>query len=371
MKFCFQGEISGAIRGNTEGGGELQVALLAKALALNGHDVSIVDYECDEDFISKEGIRVISVKTGKHEIRFIGFLFKFIPTYYRAFKAQQADFYYARMRNFIHVVMYLACRKVHGKFILAMASDLDATGFKERYRYFYKQQKFSFWHLCNLILVESIHPYLVRKADIVLSQHEGQQQILEKRHISSFVFRNLFDVSLVPPVPNPAGTGFIYVSTYLNKRKGFVELYKLIEQLPTEQFIIVGKPSDDTAAELCKKLKDFKNVTMLGKVSHNESIVHIANARALVTTSPMEGFPNIFLEAWAVGVPIISLIVDPGDIITQNKLGLVCQGRFDLLCSYVKDFDRFRFDPANLKKYVNDNHSIEFANAKFFTILNS
>ena len=33
MKICFWGDIAGALTGNTSGGGELQIALLAKALA--------------------------------------------------------------------------------------------------------------------------------------------------------------------------------------------------------------------------------------------------------------------------------------------------------------------------------------------------
>jgi glycosyltransferase involved in cell wall biosynthesis len=267
--------------------------------------------------------------------------------------------------------MYIACRKVNGKFIMAMASDLDASGFADRYRYFYKQQKKSLWHIINGILIELIHPYLMRKADIILSQHEGQMQILERRRIHSFIFNNLFDVSLIPEIKNTGNNGFIYVSTYLNKRKGFVEFCNLVEQSPGHQFIIVGKPSDKIAAQYLKKIRNYENVTLLGKVNHKDSIVHIANSRALVTTSLMEGFPNIFLEAWAVGIPIISFIVDPGGIIAKNNLGLVCNGQLERLYSYIETFDQYNFEKDHLKNYVQENHSIEYANEKFLRIINS
>ncbi len=61
MKFCFIGDFSGALKGRTPGGGQLQVALLAKALALKGHEVVIVDPGSSESFITAEGIKLINV----------------------------------------------------------------------------------------------------------------------------------------------------------------------------------------------------------------------------------------------------------------------------------------------------------------------
>ena len=45
MKICFWGNIGRALKGRTSGGGELQIALLAKALAKGGHEVVLLDYE--------------------------------------------------------------------------------------------------------------------------------------------------------------------------------------------------------------------------------------------------------------------------------------------------------------------------------------
>lgn len=372
MRFCFQGNFTGALLGKTAGGGELQVALLAKSLALHGHEVIIIDpYDCDEDFISSEGIKVLTVPNWKKGIPMLRYAFRLLPKYYRLLLKQKADVYYCRMRDFRHLLVYIVSRKVKARFILAMAADIDATGFKERYRYFYKKQGISAWTIFNGIMVEIVQPFLLRKADIILTQHEGQSHILSKKHIHSFVFKNLIDISNFPKVGNPTRTDFIYVSTWLNKRKGFIQLSQLIEQSPGQTFSIVGKPSDSLSNEHYLKLKKLENVTLLGQVDHMDSLIHIANSRALVTTSPMEGFPNIFLEAWATGVPVISWIVDPGDIVVKNHLGLVCNGKFDLLCSYVNNFDVTQFDPVALKKYVEENHSNEHAHSKLLTILNS
>ena len=61
MKFCFFGNIAGALKGKTEGGAELQISLLARALALKGHEVVIIDPYSSESFVSQEGIRLINV----------------------------------------------------------------------------------------------------------------------------------------------------------------------------------------------------------------------------------------------------------------------------------------------------------------------
>jgi len=49
----------------------------------------------------------------------------------------------------------------------------------------------------------------------------------------------------------------------------------------------------------------------------------------VINTSNFEGFPNIFLEAWATGVPVISLNVDPGNVIKKRRLGICCEGSLE------------------------------------------
>jgi len=62
MKICLWGNIAGALKGNTAGGGELQLALLAKALTKGGHEVVVIDIFTTEDFVTEEGIKVYKIK---------------------------------------------------------------------------------------------------------------------------------------------------------------------------------------------------------------------------------------------------------------------------------------------------------------------
>jgi hypothetical protein len=68
-------------------------------------------------------------------------------------------------------------------------------------------------------------------------------------------------------------------------------------------------------------LARLPNVDYLGQVTPSAASEVIANAAALLCTSDGEGFPNTFLEAWANGTSVVSLTVDPDQILTRFQLG--------------------------------------------------
>jgi glycosyltransferase involved in cell wall biosynthesis len=355
MKVCFWGDIAGALKGNTSGGSELQVALLARGLAKAGHEVVCVDNVITEDFITTEGIKVFSIEGWNKGIRAIRFFTHRLPKLYLILKKQKADIYYCRMRDFTHIFAYLAARKAKAKFILAMASDLDATGFKMRYKYFYSPNKWGGWWLFSGILTEIIHPLLLRKADRVLVQHEGQKQILIRKGIESTLFTNLIDITSIPYIPDPIHTDFIYVG-WLDKRKGFAEFFELVQRAPSQTFKVIGPPRDKIGTFYFEKLKSYKNVSLLGELNHSDTLFNIANSKGLISTSPMEGFPNIFIEAWACGIPVLSLKVDPGGVIKREELGEVADGNLDRLLKALeatRNIDEFAI---KAKSYVEHYH---------------
>ena len=174
MKFCFFGEISEALKGHTKGGGELQIALLAKALVLNGHDVVVVDPYSKESFVTYEGIQLINLPGWNKGIRGLRLFFNRIPKLRKLLINQKADYYYVRMRSYLHIIPYWAARKNKSKFILGIACDLDLLSFGKKFKYEYKANFNLFKLLTVHIPADIAHDYLLRKSDYVILQHSGQ-----------------------------------------------------------------------------------------------------------------------------------------------------------------------------------------------------
>ncbi len=106
-----------------------------------------------------------------------------------------------------------------------------------------------------------------------------------------------------------------------------LELYlDLAQSLPSLRFAVVGgfdSQKADQCAALTKRMADLANVVYLGPRRAEDVIALISQSKMLVNTSSSEGFPISMLEAWSVGAPVASLIVDPGAIIEREKLGVV------------------------------------------------
>lgn len=355
MKICFWGDIAGALAGNTSGGSELQTALIAKALATAGHEIAIVDVNVKEDYTTPEGIKIFHIPGWNKGVRFIRLFTHRLPGLYQNLKIQRADVYYCRMRDFTHFTAFLAAKKVKAKLILAMASDLDALGFKMRLRYYYIPKPGGLWWFFNAIAVEIIYPILRRKADMVFVQHEDQKIFLNERKIRSITFQNLIDLDNIPVVLNPERNYFIHVGS-LDKRKGFNQFYEIVKKSPSYNFRVVGQPRDKSAESYYEKLKSFDNVLLCGRLSHEDTTYQIANSRALISTSMMEGFPNIFIEAWACGVPVLSLNFDPGGVIEKEHLGVVANGDVDILLKAMEENTNSDEFAARSKRYVNKYH---------------
>lgn len=357
MKICFWGDIGRALQGKTSGGGELQIALLARALAKGGHEVVVVDYEATEDFITDDGIKIFKIEGWNGGIPLLRTFTNRLPRLYSSLKAQKADVYYCRIRDFRHFLAYRAARKVTARFVLGIASDFDIVDFRTRWKNMYLSNIRSMWGVFSGLLIEVVYPYLLSHSDYVFVQHEGQEKYLIGSGVKTYLFPNLIDLSQLPSVPDTLHKDFIYVG-WLDKRKGIREFVELVKLSPQHSFKVIGPPRDKEGMLCYNELKNFNNVTLLGKQSHIDTLKHIACSKALVSTSPMEGFPNIFIEAWAYGIPVLSLYFDPGDVIRSKDLGVVADGKIDKLLSIINELAVTKEFSKRSKSYVEMTHEL-------------
>lgn len=360
MKVCFWGKIAGALHGRTCGGGELQMAITAKALRQLGHEVVVADIDITEEYVTEDDIRVYPVKDYNKGVRMLRTWTHRFPGLYKTFKEINADIYFCRIRDSRHIIPYLAARKVNAKFILSLASDLDILSFKHRWRHFYSSNVRDLWGLFNGIVSEMDYPYLLKNADLVMVQHVGQQEILKAKGISSVVFPNFIDTSFIKTLERNANDDFIYVGS-LDQRKGFGEFLNLVKRTPNFSYRVIGRIRDRKGEEIYEILKSYSNVKLLGQLTHENTLSQIANSKAVISTSPMEGFPNIFLEAWACGIPVYSLHVDPADTIKKFDLGFAADGNLDKMIAAMASVipnSEFAAKSTNYIKLVHELNSI-------------
>lgn len=368
MKFCFFGHISDALRGRTPGGGELQVALLAKALALKGHEVVIVDPFAIESFVTSEGVKLINVPHWNKGIRGVRLFQYRIPALKKILAEQKADYYYVRLRSYLHLIPYLVSRKLKSKFIVAVACDLDILSLWTKIRYDYKPMiQFFTLSLPN----EIVFNYLLKRSDYITIQHTGQQLNSSSGKPKTILFPNIFNFSNITSGKNSDGEYFLYVGS-LTVLKGSINLLRLLREIDRKnnKFVIIGKPKDSRSEKIYKELGKLENVILMGAVDHRKTMEMIANAKALISTSNFEGFPNIFLEAWATGVPVISLKVNPGNVIQRRGLGISCEGDLEKMKTSIESNATGNIERSNLTSYVSKYHDFHTAADRFLNLIN-
>jgi glycosyltransferase involved in cell wall biosynthesis len=358
MKICFWGKIANALLGKTYGGGELQISLLAKALTSIGHEVVVIDLDIEEGFVTDDGIKVYPVKDYNGGMKMFRTLTHRLPALYSTFVEIKADVYYCRIREYRHIIVYMAARRVKAKFILSLASDLDILSIRKRWKHFYSSNVKDLWGIFNGIIGEFVYPFLLRKADLVLVQHEGQKEILSRKGITTRVFYNLIDANGLKWIKqSDSSPDFIYVGS-LDKRKGFEDFVEIVKRTPMYRYKVIGRVRDETGNKLYGQLGDFDNVQLMGKLSHSDTMNEISRSKALISTSPMEGFPNIFIEAWGCGVPVLSLYVDPGDVIKREGLGFVAGGSIERMIEEMATLSRSEEFSRLARSYVKTRHAL-------------
>lgn len=66
------------------------------------------------------------------------------------------------------------------------------------------------------------------------------------------------------------------------------------------------------------------NGDVLTDLSRSDDVLAmLRGAKMMVNTSDAEGFLNAMLEAWTVGVPVVSLTPGPGGVFERHGLGLL------------------------------------------------
>lgn len=312
MKLCFvtNGRWSvDVLRGDTSsaGGAEAQIAYLASAFANLDYRVELIysdgDSRATVDAIS--GIRCVNAFPSWNRPGSL-------PAFWQALKESAADLIYTRLpHDFLWMIGLFVKLHPQSRFIYALANDRHCNP----------------WHTYpwNGWFHNPLYALGLRTADIVAIQHEAQAQMVKSYTNGQLVFiPNLVrSVQTEPRRYDETTIDAIWIS-HIRPQKQLSIFLDIAEQLPIMQFVVVGDfGREPNRSELERRMQGIRNLRYEGPRPFSDVIRLLMSSRVLVNTSCWEGFPNTMLNAWSTGVPVISLQIDPGSVISREGLGLV------------------------------------------------
>ncbi|MBU3924011.1 MAG: glycosyltransferase family 4 protein [Nanoarchaeota archaeon] len=172
---------------------------------------------------------------------------------------------------------------------------------------------------------------------------------------------------------------FVFLSNMIES-KGTLETLELCSKLKKAKidfkcFFVGAFPNGDLRSEWFSKLEELGlegKCEYLGVKYGNEKIEILASANWLVfpTDYPTESYPLVILEAFMLGVPVVSY--DTGaikDIVVKDYLGFVSKKKsVDELFGYLKkNIERKNW--SRVREYFKRNYTIEIAGEKLLDIV--
>jgi glycosyltransferase involved in cell wall biosynthesis len=232
-------------------------------------------------------------------------------SFWRAFKAADAQVYLERGAGFATFLTWLYARLHRRRFVYHWASDADLKGlFMKEFpgiRPFYRLAR--------------------RHADAQVCQTEAQLAMLSPRERRrATIIPNSLDTRIAwRPADGPE---VLWVGTIKGETKRPDLFLDLAAALPHRRFRMVGEVRGGAGFQEAFKARaaTLPNVTVTGFVPRAQLPGQYRHGRVLVNVSDHEGFPNTFLEACACGVPVVSLNVDPNGILARQGVGTFLAG---------------------------------------------
>lgn len=333
------------------GGAEVQQWLTANWLKDRGFPISFITLDHGQvDGEQHNGFTIYKAYNRESGLPGLRFFWPRWAKLWFALQRADCEIYYQRGAGLETGQVALWCHLNGKRFVHAVAHELDCvpevpmlTNFRERILY----------------------RYGLRRADVVIAQTEAQQNLLRQHYQkTSYIIKNCASPIFSgeahsTPFAKFAGKSVLWVGR-LAPIKRFEWLLDLATKIPGLHFIVIGGANN--RSEYDKNLQDIArsltNVTMVGEVKYARMHEYYRTAAVLCCTSLKEGFPNVFLEAWREGIPVVST-VDPDGVITKNKLGCIANsvetlGR--MLSEILSDEKMYAEISQNCLTYFHKNH---------------
>ena len=346
--------LTGGHGGDAVGGAQLQQILIGKELARRDHDVFFVEYDAEyKSEQSIDGITVVTIPrpTGSEPLRAFGLFIGILRTLRRI----DPDVCYRRVLDFGILPLSIACSLTGRRFVYNIAHDDELTEDPHMFSDGIKNTRF--YRFANRLALSN--------ADAVIAQNAHQRRLAESvLNTNVCHIPNCYSHDSADPIEWNHSSPVIFWAARFQPWKQPNIVADLAADLPEITFIMAGGPGDENLfAKLKRRSDNLENLEVLGHVPFSEIDRYFAAADLFLNTSEFEGFPNTFLQAWAQETPVVSLQVDPDDILSAQKIGFVADGSVETLRDHLQTLAQ---DPNRLSElgwasynYLQEHHTVE------------
>jgi glycosyltransferase involved in cell wall biosynthesis len=312
--------------GSLGGGAELQMALLAGQLAERGIRTGLIVWplaagasapDGGPDLVERPAYDGGGGAGGLREARHI----------WRAMAEADAAAYLFRGSSTRLIVGAAFCAVRGRKLVFSAANDLD----------------FDFDRADRSGAGLRLYRAALRRADLVVVQSRQQLDLARAALDEEPVLIPSFAEPAEPARGEP--DAFLWIGRLVDYKRP-LSFIRLAEALPEARFRMIGISTDETPPELAAEFaaagERLPNLELEGKLPRERVLELTSRAVAMVSTSAAEGMPNVFLEAWSRGVPVLSLDYDPDGRVESRRMGLVAGGSQDRLAELAAELWRDR-----------------------------
>jgi glycosyltransferase involved in cell wall biosynthesis len=314
MKICFLGQdnlpvLAREYNRHGVGGAQVQMTLIAKALAMRGHDVSMVvgDYG-QEDGRSWDGIRTFKTFKANAGFPVIRFIHPHWSRTWMALSRADADVYFTSCAGMQVGLLALYCMRVNKGFVFRLAHDDDAD-----------PQKM----LVRLWRDKKLYEYGLKRAESILCQNNTQRDRLKTNYaLEASLIKSLVEPPAIDHPLQDRNIETLWVSNLRDIKRPDLAL-ELARRLPHRRLHMVGGRQagfTQMYETIQREATVLPNLTFHGRVPYHEVGDLFDRTRVFVNTSDSEGFPNTYLQSWRRGVPVVAFF-DPDALIRREELG--------------------------------------------------
>jgi glycosyltransferase involved in cell wall biosynthesis len=336
------------------GGAEVQQVLLARGFAERGHRVSMVCMDFGQPAVtSVDGITVYRMH-GLHDgLPVLRFIHPRWTSLWRAMRRADADVYYQRGCGALTGQVVGFTRLAGRASLFAGASDAD---FEPGLRFIaYARDRALFrWGL--------------RRASAIVVQNATQTAACEATFGRTST--QITSCTRVGP-PSADHSGVVLWVGSVRRHKGPLDVIALAQACPGLRFRVIGDGDAGLMAALRSAAERLPNLEVVGFVPFVDVEARFDGAFALVNTSPIEGFPNTFLQAWSRGIPTASY-AGPGVRQDGRPVGVTVGSVAELaatLLHWRTASDEWRNAGSDARRYASDNFSVEHAVTRYESVI--